>query len=273
MIMLEANKPRDISLNSDEYSAEVTYIVRGDVDEIADEIDVKNYVLGNVPLFYDYILYDSIESITRLNDQYYEVVVSYKGIATEEEEDVEAPKSRLTFNTTGGTQHISHGLSLVAKYGDKSSDITSAAINFDGEKVNGVDITIPIFNFTQTVTLKDSTVTDRFLENIEKSTGKINSSSFKWFNKHEVLFLGASGSQGGEEGDWEITYSFSASRTLKNLTFGEIKVPEKKGWDYLWVQYQETEDPKKKTIVPKAIAVYIDKVYEDTSFNNLGTDE
>lgn len=51
----------------------------------------------------------------------------------------------------------------------------------------------------------------------------------------------ASGSQWGTE-DWVVTFSFAASPNAVELTVGDITGIDKKGWEYLWVRYQDAED-------------------------------
>jgi len=100
-------------------------------------------------------------------------------------------------------------------------------------------------------------------------TGRVNTGAFKGFNAGEVLFLGASGSRRGY-GDWEITFRFAASPNVTNLTIGDITGINKKGWEYLWVRYADSEDTAAKALVKKPIAVYIERVYDDGNLSLLG---
>jgi hypothetical protein len=155
----------------------------------------------------------------------------------------------------------------VGKYGPKASDLLGGAIGFDGEHVQGVDITIPVFNFTETHFLPNSVVNSSYKANIFNMTGKVNSGGFRGFAAGEVLFLGASGSRRGEE-DWEITFRFAASPNAVGLEIGDISGIDKKGWEYLWVRYQDAED--QNVLVKQPVAVYVEQVYEDGDFSLLG---
>ena len=91
----------------------------------------------------------------------------------------------------------------------------------------------------------------------------------------ECLFLGASGSrrqqgQNPNDGDWEITFKFAASPNAVNLQIGTITVASKKGWEYLWVRYEDAEDDAASMLVKKPVAAYVEKVYEDADFAVLG---
>ena len=45
----------------------------------------------------------------------------------------------------------------------------------------------------------------------------------------------------------------------------------KAGWEYLWVQYRETDDTDAKSFARRPVAAYVEKVYESTSFASLGS--
>ena len=47
-------------------------------------------------------------------------------------------------------------------------------------------------------------------------------------------------------------------------------MPQKKGWQYLWVRHEDTEDAAAKRIVKRPVAAYVEKLYEDGDFAGLG---
>ena len=53
------------------------------------------------------------------------------------------------------------------------------------------------------------------------------------------------------------------------LTVGSITGISKKGWEYLWVLYEEAEDATAKALVKVPVAVYIERVYEEGDFAGL----
>ena len=97
-------------------------------------------------------------------------------------------------------------------------------------------------------------------------TGKVNGATFKGFAVGEVLFLGASGSQRGND-DWEITFRFAASPNRWNLAVGYISGIRKRGWEYLWVRYADAED--EGVLVKRPVAAYVEQVYEYGDFRQL----
>ena len=45
---------------------------------------------------------------------------------------------------------------------------------------------------------------------------------------------------------------------------------DKKGWEYLWVRYEDAEDAAANALVKKPTAAYVEKVYEEGDFAGLG---
>ena len=84
--------------------------------------------------------------------------------------------------------------------------------------------------------------------------------------------MGASGRRTGDDPDdlWEITYNFSVQRNQTDLDIGGITVATKRGWDYLWVRYEDQISSDSKSVLKKPVAVYIEKVYYGTDFTSLG---
>ena len=132
-----------------------------------------------------------------------------------------------------------------------------------------VDITVPVYSFSETHYLDAAVVTPAYKGTLFSLTGKVNSASFKGLAAGECLFLGASGSMRGAE-DWEITYRFAGSPNRTGLVVGPISGISKKGWEYMWVRYADSEDAAAKAIVKKPVAVYIERVYEEGNFAALG---
>ena len=177
--------------------------------------------------------------------------------------------SNFTFETTGGTQHISQSLQTVANHAlpGKVPPNFGGAIGFNGESVEGTDITVPVFRFTLTHSIPILLVTFAYAVTLFRLTGRVNAAPFKGFAAGEVLFLGASGSRRGLEA-WEITYSFAASPNAVNLAVGGIVGVNKKGWEYLWVRYADVED--QKVLVKQPASVHVERVYESGNFALLG---
>ena len=174
-----------------------------------------------------------------------------------------------TFETSGGTQHITQSLQTISKHGKPGvlPPDFKGAIGVSADSVEGTDITVPIFRFSETYSIPVPLITHAYKLTVFNLTGKVNSAAFKGFATGEVLFLGASGSRRGVE-KWEITYQFAASKNAVGITVGDIVNIDKKGWGYLWVRYGDVED--EKVLVKQPESVYIERVYDSANFAQLG---
>ena len=70
--------------------------------------------------------------------------------------------------------------------------------------------------------------------------------------------------------DWEITFRFAGSPNRSGLSVGPIGNIAKKGWEYLWVRYADAEDAASHSLVKAPLAAYVEKVYEEGDFSDLG---
>ena len=182
----------------------------------------------------------------------------------------ETGDSVFSFDTGGGTQHITQSIATT-KYGldGEVAPGGTGTIGDDGENVEGVDITIPVYNFTETYYLATAYVTAAYKKNLVNLTGKVNNARFKGLATGEVLFMGASGSLRSED-DWEVTFRFAASPNRTNITIGSITGIDKKGWEHLWVRYAKDKSGTPERQINEAIAVFIEQVYEYAHFSLLG---
>jgi hypothetical protein len=198
-------------------SAELGYIVRGTADDLA----ARTAAQAASPATYDTLPRQTIQ-IEPIGPQLWDVTVRYSqnastGTSTPSE-------SSFTFETGGGTQHITQSLQTVQRRpapGTTAPDF-GGAIGVTADGVEGVDITVPVYQFSETHYFTDAQVTASYKGAIFSCTGKTNAGSFRGFAAGEVLFLGATGSKRGDgpDDDWEITFRFAASPNQTNLTVG-----------------------------------------------------
>ena len=70
-------------------------------------------------------------------------------------------ESVYSFDTAGGTQHITQAKQHIHTYSLEATDPDlGGAIGYDGQDVQGCDITVPVYNFSETHYLAAETVTD-----------------------------------------------------------------------------------------------------------------
>lgn len=223
-------------------------------------------------------------SVSYLGDDAWQVTISYeKGGA---EDGTEPLKRARSFDTTGGTQHITQAAQgdIVGVSGNAvttasperrfppSAPMMNGAIGVDSNGVNGVDIVSPQLQWQEQYDVPNTYVTSAYIRGLAGITGTVNNASFRGFAAGEVLFLGCSGNQEWDDqkgrGPWSLTYRFAASQNVTNKTIGDISGIDKKGHEYLWVRYEDGVSGA--DLIKKPKAVYVDKVYMDGDFSGLG---
>lgn len=274
----ESVEERNVDRTLDSYSQELTYVVRGDPGDITDENDVVTYLLENLAqVLYD-LPFNSITGVNRVNDDFYKATVLYEtpeGLDDDEEEVEQG--ATYTIDTTGGTTKIDTSHEKINAVGLVSATLKNG-IGWDGEQMKGVDISTPAFKWTKTVRIPKSQYTDEFVELLYLASGKVNDAPFLFFGAGDAKFEGATTTHietfDDIEDEVEITYAVTAikSEILEELIFGEA-LGLKRGWDYVWYQYNKTPDDDIAMMGPKKIAGYIDRVYEETDFALLGITE
>lgn len=174
------------------------------------------------------------------------------------------------FDTGGGTQHITQSLKTVRRYARPGALAPNfmGAIGVTADSVEGVDITVPVYSFSEVQYKNKAFVDDTYKATLFELTGTVNSRPFRKFAAGEVLFLGASGTKRGSD-DWELVYRFSASPNMSGLVIGQIAGIAKAGWEYLWVQYVDAEDSNAQTLIKQPISVHIEQVYPYRDFDRL----
>lgn len=180
------------------------------------------------------------------------------------------------FDTSGGTQHLMASYSTVNAYGT-NLDGNAANVADNGgligvtkDGVEGVDVPVGQLSFSITKSFAVSTLNATYMDTLADMTGRVNDGTFAGttddgvdfsYVAGEVVFLGSRG--GVRNGRAVITYLFSANSNKTGLTVGGIGGIAKKGWEYLWVRYAETNVSK----VPKA--AYVEEVHLDGDFSSL----
>lgn len=225
-------------------------------------------------------------SVDYLGDDAWHVEIQYEKEGADATEPDPLRRSR-SFDTSGGMQHITQALKGAGTNngerrwganGENGAPYAEHAIGVDDNGVNGVDIVVPQLTWTETYDVPSTYVTSAYIKGVAALTGTINSATFRTFDAGEVLFLGASGSQEWDQqkgnGPWTLSFKFVASpnagqgKTVPALEIGSITGVEKRGHDYLWVRYETSVGSD--TLLKKPKHVYVNKVYRDGNFANLG---
>lgn len=245
-------------------SVELRYIIRSDPPAPFDDVAARNALLAAAPEQYDpwglgvfFLLRKSI--VLRPTGYHtWEALVRY------------GPTDALneTFDTTGGMQHIVTSRETVGRYGPKASAATGKMIGATRDNVEGVDIIVPVHRFTETYLRLDDEMTVPYKVAVARLTGTVNNMTFRGFAKGECLFLGVVGTRRGD-GNWELAFHFGVSPNLTGLSIGEITGIEKRGWDYLWVRFEDAVDEYAYCLIKRPVAVYVERVYDYANWTPL----
>ena len=215
-------------------------------------------------------------SVSYLGDQAWHVEIQYEKVGADDENQADPLKRSRSFDTSGGTQHITQALYETPYPG--GAPFQYNAIGVDDNGVNGVDIVVPALSWTETYDVPHAYVTSAYIKSVAGLTGTVNNAAFRTFAAGEVLFVGASGSQEWDDqkgnGPWSLSFKFVASPnaggggTLPAITIGSISGIVKKGHEYLWVRYEPSVDGS--TLLKRPKHVYVDRVYREADFSGLG---
>jgi hypothetical protein len=206
--------------------------------------------------------------VSYLGDKAWQVTISYeKGGA---EDGTEPLKRARSFDTTGGTQHLTQAYAE-SRFGAGAPD-QRKAIGVDSNGVNGVDVVVPQLQWQESYDVPNAYVTSAWIRGVAGVTGTTNNASFRGFEAGEVLFVGCSGSQEWDDqkgrGPWSLSFRFVASKNVTGETIGDITGVAKGGHEYLWVRYEDAVDSS--TLLKKPKAVYVNQVYRPADFSALG---
>jgi len=252
---------RESTVGPENPSVDLLYGVTG----TEDDAQVRTLVQATVPAFYAGLIFQHYR-INHVGGGVWDVTVHYG-----KREPKETGQSSFSFDTSGGTQKITQSLQTIARYaaaGQQAPDF-KGAVNVSGDNVEGVEITLPVYNWTETYYLPDVMITGAYKSTLFFMTGRVNILPFRGLQKGEVLFLGSSGSKRGSE-DWEINFKFAGSPNVFNLTIGDITGINKEGWQYLWIRYEDDEDQAARKLIKKPTAVYVEQLYHYGDLSLLG---
>jgi hypothetical protein len=268
-----------------------SYKVFGTTDDVVLHADISSKIQNTLtywqyPGLPEMKLLAEQYTVSYLGDDAWQVTIQYEKAGAEDGTD--PLKRSRSFDTTGGTQHITQSMRTSVTYDSAMfGSITilqaekrfpqdaadmSGAIGVDGNGVNGVDVVSPQLQWQENYDVPNVYVTSAYIRGVASITGTTNSASFRGFEAGEVLFVGCSGNQEWDDqkgrGPWSLSYRFIASKNITGDQIGSITGIEKKGHEYLWVRYEDAVDSN--VLLKKPKAVYVNKVYRESNFSALG---
>lgn len=202
-----------------------------------------------------------------------DVQLSHEGLAlwgvtaSYAKEKKETGSFKFSFDTTGGTVHITSSKETRGSY--KAAGVVGAIPNHEGaigvekDKVDGADIVLPALKMNYAFKHPAGMITEARARYLGSVTGMTNSVMWHGFQEGELLLLGATGSD-GTDAEAEVSYSVAASANATGLSIGQIANIAKRGHDLVWIQYFPDEDGGKPVMPPKY--AYVERVYEEIDF-------
>lgn len=268
-------------------SASNTYMVLG----VTDELSALSAALANSPPTYSFGLGLSIITLVRSDSSAKQIHYDVWEVDIDwSEEDATKAQQRpegqtlesmvkWSFDTTGQTQSITLSKGEVAR-----TEIDPAypapdlkgVVNYDGKSLKGVDKVIPSLKLSATAPYAPSVITTGFISNLARNTGKTNKKDWQGFKEGELLYIGSNGTKEvpllgsvARQKPFEITHNFEASENQATYTTAGMTIPGgKKGWQYAWTRFEDT-DSDEKIVYPKAVHLYVNDIYDSFDFKEL----
>ena len=206
--------------------------------------------------------------------------VSYADGDEESKQPKEEGDTAITFDSTGGTEKITHSRETISTFSPGTAPDFRGAINVTKSGVDGVEIIVPAWKFTCEKLFTTAQVNAK-IQTWREFTGATNATSFtlnmdgiiQSFRTGDLRFDGVRGSK-KKKGIWTFTFNFTFSKGFdtqhgdQSVMVGDIEVTAKEGWEYLWVHYRESTS--NNVLVRTPAAVYIERVYRSEDFDQLG---
>lgn len=173
----------------------------------------------------------------------------------------------IAWDTTGHTTHITQAYST-SSYPDGGAPDVSDAINVSGDSVQGLDVVRPSLRYSETwIVPAAMAVSGPFISAVYTLTGTVNNAPFRFCDAGEVLFMGARAQWQGGDPFVAVTFDFECRpNRLGEYVKGIAPFPIK-GWQYLWVMYED--DVSVGRMVKMPVAAYVQDVYEEKDWTPL----
>lgn len=182
----------------------------------------------------------------------------------------------LRSNTAPTQFHPKFALDLAAAEGfdPATLDVDLAnGINIDKDgEPQGIDILVPVSNFTIRYAAPTGRVTEAYRRQVEDLVGKVNSDTYLGRPPGSLLFTGVNG-QERLDGSWDLSFSLRYRENVtavEPIVFGTgdnaVTITEKDGWDALWVQTYSYLEPTTQKIERYPEVAFVHKVYPRANF-------
>ena len=205
----------------------------------------------------------------------------YRGTAVYKHEDEVPPEPgewTVSVDISGQSTRIYQARSHVADYAPAGVTAPNfkGAINVADGVVQGADVIVPFVNYTINTRFPTEDIDDAWVRTVSAIVGSQNASTYHGFAAGELLLTRISANQRGD-GFTDVSFGFGFSANESSIVItgvnasnaaANITVTSKRGWDYLWVRYED------RTIgtytIKQPVSAHVEQVYKDMSFSALG---
>ena len=241
-------------------SATRNYIIMGTTSED----DALNALASGSPAIYYYMPRKNF-GVRAIANDIWEGTARYGADAP----DVSSGQFTTSFDTSGGTVHVTQSRVNKGNYAPtgKTAPDFKGAIGVTKSEVQGVDITVPAFSFSETHYIANADSKALVYRDL---TGCVNAQAFRGFADGEVLLMGVIGELDTDTGMYRVQFKFTAGDNVVDLNVGDINVNSKRAHEYMWVRYEQAEDTTAKTLVQHPASIHVEEVYPAGDFSLLG---
>jgi len=143
------------------------------------------------------------------------------------------------------------------------------AVNVTKDRVEGVDVPVPTFDFDETHYIAAADFTTAYLNTLYATTGHTNDGVWRIFTAEEVLLLGVTGAP--HDADLiKLVFSFSAEPTVAGLQIGNCAAfTEKRGWWYAWAATERQQDTTGWATPWRVFQAQVERMITPVDFDNL----
>lgn len=212
-------------------------------------------------------------NIQGIGNAYFDCTATYQTLQPKGSEDNNNNEGDFTpgsisWDTTGHTEHITQGNS--EERIPTSAPSFQNAINVSGNSVQGLDVVSPNLRYSETWILPAQVaISCDFIGAVYRLTGTVNEKKFRCFDPGEALFMGGRGQWTGDQPFVSVTFDWECRPNQEFYPFpGAAGMMKKKGWEYLWLKYEDESASGSLIRVP--VAAYKNSVYSEASWEDLG---
>lgn len=208
----------------------------------------------------------------KLGDALWRVEVRYSLPSVRDASVLPGGSARRRMRIGFERQRIYKSISTISTYtaGTETAPDFGGMIGVTQNGVDGVDVITPAFKFTRHRTIDAIEYTDGFENALFNVVRTVNKAPFTGKPSGTVLLAGIVSEYNPADDTYELTYEFEGQLNESGIVIGDITGISKGGWEYLWVYYEDVEDPDSGRTIKKPIAAYREQIYRVGDFSVLG---